>query len=103
MLQRSNQNKQAAKDEEGDEDTPPRGGRTRASGRRRRCPPHTGRPCCRGLEQLRQLFVSEGVVRQAGEGNGVANGLHEADLGVPDDNGHEDEEDVFEDAGEGHD
>lgn len=49
------------------------------------------------------LVVADRVVRQTAKGDCVAKGLEEGDFGVPDDDGNNDEEDILEDAGEGHD
>lgn len=45
--------------------------------------------------------VAKGVVDEADEGGGVADDLDGGDVGAPEEDGADDEEDVFEDAGEG--
>lgn len=50
-----------------------------------------------------QLVVAERVEHQAGESYGVAECLQYGDLGVPEEDGDDDEKNALEDAGEGHD
>jgi len=54
-----------------------------------------------GGREVLDLRPAEGVVHEAEEGDGVAEELEEGDGGVPDYDGGDDEEDGFEDAGEG--
>lgn len=56
-----------------------------------------------GLGEEHELVPAERVVEQAGEGDGVAKDLERGDGGAPDQDGDDDEEDVLEDAGQGHD
>lgn len=51
---------------------------------------------------LSELFVAEGVVDQATKCQAIAEELEGGDLGVPDDDGSNDKQNVLEDAGEGH-
>lgn len=52
---------------------------------------------------LQELLLAERVVHEACECDAVAKELERADLRVPDEDGHDDEKDVLENAGEGHD
>lgn len=50
-----------------------------------------------------ELVVANRVVGEADEGDAVADDLDECDFRAPDDDGDDDEENVFQDASEGHD
>jgi len=60
-------------------------------------------PRQKGGRDIDDLLPSERVIDQPGEGNAVADELEERDGRVPDDDRNDDEEDVLEDAREGHD
>lgn len=95
--------KQAADGEAGDEEEPARVKRRRGAAAGRGGPEGAGGPGQGDGAGAGELVVADGVVGEAGEGDGVAEALEEGDLGAPDDDGDDDEEDVLENAGEGHD
>lgn len=103
MLHGGNKDEQTAKDERRDQNAPSCSQGRGAAAVGRRGAPHGGCQCSRGAGEFDDLIVAERVVREASQGNGVAYGLHEGDLGVPDQDRHEDQEDVLENACEGHD
>lgn len=88
--------------EASDENAPPPLGGPRVLGHAGRLPGLRGPPGGKDVAVV-ELLVADGVVNEAAEGHGVAEGLEGGDLGLPDDDGDDDEEDGFQDAGEGHD